>query len=148
VLHVRPATPADIAAMMVLDRYAVTAAHWSRRQYEQLFEEASTRLALVIEEEGRVQGFVVVREIGAEWEIENLAVAGQARRRGLGTRLLGECLDQVRGRGGEAVFLEVRESNRAARSLYKKWAFEENGRRSQYYQQPGEDAILYRLVLT
>jgi [ribosomal protein S18]-alanine N-acetyltransferase len=147
VLRVRPATPADIATMMTLEKHAVTAAHWSPRQYDRLFEGAATRLALVIEEEGRVQGFVVAREIAAEWEIENLAVAGPARRRGLGTRLLGECLDQVRGRGGQAAFLEVRESNRAARALYEKWAFEENGRRPQYYQHPAEDAILYRLAL-
>jgi ribosomal-protein-alanine N-acetyltransferase len=146
-LRVRPATPADVTTMMTLEKHAVTAGHWSLQQYGCLFEDAPRRLALVIEEAGRVVGFVVAREIGREWEIENLAVAGPARRRGLGTRLLGECLDGVRGQGGQAVLLEVRESNRAARALYEKWAFEETGRRSRYYQQPAEDAILYRLIL-
>ena len=80
-----------------------------------------------------------------EWEIENIAVAGPARRRGLGTRLLGELLDLARGRGADAVFLEVRESNHAARALYEKWAFLESGRRRGYYKDPEEDAILYRL---
>ena len=64
---------------------------------------------------------------GEEWEIENIAVAGRARRRGLGTRLLGEFLDLAQSRGAEAVFLEVRESNLAARRLYEKWAFVESG---------------------
>ena len=35
-------------------------------------------------------GFIVGREDGVEWEIENIAIAGPARRRGLGTRLLGQ----------------------------------------------------------
>jgi ribosomal-protein-alanine N-acetyltransferase len=83
--------------------------------------------------------------VGREWEIENIAVAGPARRRGLGTRLLGELLDQARDRGADAVFLEVRESNRAARALYEKWAFLESGRRRGYYKDQEEDAIVYRL---
>jgi len=80
-----------------------------------------------------------------EWEIENIALAGPARRRGLGTRLLGEFLDLARAQGAEAVFLEVRESNRAARALYEKWSFMRSGRRQRYYKDPEEDAILYRL---
>jgi ribosomal-protein-alanine N-acetyltransferase len=138
--------------MMALEKHAVTAAHWSREQYEDIFalpNQASpnpvSRVALVIEEESGAQGFLVARALGAEWEIENIAISGAARRRGLGTRLLGEFLDHARGRGAEAVFLEVRESNRAARELYEKWAFEESGRRPGYYREPEEDAIAYRL---
>ena len=51
----------------------------------------------------------------------------------------------ARARGAKAVFLEVRESNQAARALYEKWAFLESGRRRRYYQEPDEDAILYRI---
>ena len=102
-------------------------------------------MALVIEEPSGVQGFLIAKVIAAEWELENIAIAGTARRRGLGTRLLGEFLDHVRAQGATAVFLEVRESNRAARSLYEKWAFEKAGRRVRYYRDPDEDAILYRL---
>ena len=146
---IRPATPADIHAMMWLVSHSATAAHWSRAQYERVFgAEAPRRVALVIEEESGLQGFLVAHEIANEWEIENIAVAGAARRRGLGTRLLGEFLDRARAEGGTSVFLEVRESNHAARLLYDKWAFEESGRRSGYYAQPQEDAIVYRLSLT
>lgn len=132
--------------MMALERHAATAAHWSALQHQAALDGTRPRrLALVIEEESRVCGFLVARVVDQEWEIENLAVAGEARRRGLGTRLLGEFLGRVQGEGAEAVFLEVRESNHAARQLYEKWAFVESGRRSQYYQHPREDAILYRL---
>ena len=146
---IRPATAADIAAMMTLGNHSATAAQWSRAQYERVFGgEAPRRVALVIEEESELQGFLVAHEIEQEWEIENIAIAGAARRRGLGTRLVGEFLKRARSEGATSVFLEVRESNRAARLLYEKWAFEESGRRSGYYAQPQEDAILYRLSLT
>jgi ribosomal-protein-alanine N-acetyltransferase len=98
----------------------------------------------VIEGTKGVQGFLIAQVIAPEWEIENIAIAADARRRGLGTRLLGEFLDHARAEGAQAVFLEVRESNQAARSLYEKWAFVESGRRIRYYQNPQEDAIAYR----
>jgi ribosomal-protein-alanine N-acetyltransferase len=145
-MKVRPATPADIPSMMRLMHHSATAAHWSRAQYERVFGgDWPQRLALVIEQAGDLQGFLVAQVVGDEWEIENIAVAGKARRRGLGTRLLGEFLDHAQAQGAVAVFLEVRESNRAARSLYEKWAFREGGRRPRYYSEPEEDAIVYRL---
>jgi ribosomal-protein-alanine N-acetyltransferase len=148
-MHIRPATPADIPAMMRLVSHSATAAHWSREQYDRGFGEGTPRrVALVIEETETLQGFLVAHEVATEWEIENIAVAGAARRRGLGTRLLGEFLKRVQAEGASSVFLEVRESNRAARLLYEKWSFEESGRRSGYYTQPQEDAIIYRLSFT
>jgi ribosomal-protein-alanine acetyltransferase len=144
-LLVRPASPADIAAMMALETHAVTAAHWSRQQYERLFAaDEPRREALIIEREG-IQGFLVARALDKEWEIENMAVSGPARRHGLGTRLLGEFLDRARVAGAKMVFLEVRESNHAARALYEKWAFVQSGSRKGYYRGPEEDAITYCL---
>jgi len=143
---IRAATVADLPAMMGLEKRAATAAHWSAEQYEALFHVSGPgRVALILREESELQGFVIARVVGEEWEIENIAVAGSARRRGLGTRLLGELLDLARAKGAAAVFLEVRESNQAARVLYEKWAFLESGRRPGYYKDPAEDAILYRL---
>ena len=148
-MRIRHARHADIPSLIALEAHAVTAAHWSRDRYEAVFLEASPkRTALVIEAEAGLEGFVVGRAVGEEWEIENIAVAGPARRRGHGTRLLGEFIEQARGQGAQTVFLEVRESNLAARRLYEKWAFEETGRRKKYYCDPDEDAITYQLALT
>jgi [ribosomal protein S18]-alanine N-acetyltransferase len=142
---IRPATFDDVPALMALEKHAVTAAHWSAGQYHAIFSPTQPRIALVIEDQGAIQGFLIARIIDSEWEIENIAIAGPARRRGLGTRLLGELLSTARSRGATAVFLEVRESNFAARRLYQKWAFSENGRRAAYYRDPEEAAITYRL---
>jgi ribosomal-protein-alanine N-acetyltransferase len=146
VSSIRPATAADLPAMMVLEKNAATAAHWSIERYEDLFRTTEpNRVALILSEENEVQAFVVARVVRNEWEIENIAVAGAARRRGRGMRLLGDLLDMARTSGVRAVFLEVRESNRAARALYEKLTFVEHGRRRRYYQEPDEDAILYRI---
>jgi len=147
-MRIRPAKPADIPAMMRLVRHSATAAHWSSEQYERVFGGDSPRREAWVIEENVLQGFLVAHEVAGEWEIENIAVAGPARRRGLGTRLLGEFLRRAQSEGATAIFLEVRESNHAARSLYEKWAFSESGRRPRYYTQPEEDAIVYRLALS
>jgi ribosomal-protein-alanine acetyltransferase len=145
---VRLANPPDIPAMMALEKDADAAAHWPQGQYEQIFLRAEhpSRLVLVIED-AAVRGFLVARQIDAEFEIENVAVATSARRRGLGTRLVGEFLAVASHQGAKAVFLEVRESNRAARALYEKCGFMEIGHRKRYYQSPEEAAALYRLDL-
>ncbi|HXM23075.1 MAG TPA: ribosomal protein S18-alanine N-acetyltransferase [Terriglobales bacterium] len=144
-MRIRLATTADIPALMALEKHAATAAHWSTEQHETAFSsEAPSRVVLIVEQDG-VQGFITARALGEEWEIENIAVAEPARRRGLGTRLLAEFLDLARARGADTVFLEVRESNLPARRLYEKWAFVESGRRKRYYREPEEDAIVYQI---
>ena len=139
---IRPATAADLPSIMALERLAATAAHWSQEQYGAAL---GSREVLVLEESSTLQSFLVGRRVNAEWEIENVVVAGPARRKGLGSRLIEEFLNVARSRGAQSVFLEVRESNHAARKLYEKWAFVESGRRKRYYREPGEDAVLYRL---
>ena len=145
---IRLATADDVPSMLAIEKHAVTAAHWSLEQYATALKAESTggrRLTLVIENGGAVEGFLVARAMADEWEIENVAVSGPARRRGLGARLVGEFITRARHQGATAVYLEVRESNRAARMLYEKWAFVENGRRKGYYHDPAEDAVVYRL---
>ena len=162
-VRVRPAEPPDLPRLVEIASHSVTAAQWNQAEYLKLFAidqhqaepqvhpqivnaesqgQPKSRTALVVEQSGRVVGFIVGQQLEDEWEIENIAVTGEARRCGLGSRLVGELLDMVRSRGGKSVFLEVRESNRAARSLYEKWAFIEVGRRKMYYQNPAEDALL------
>ena len=66
------------------------------------------------------------------------------QREGIGRRLLEELMSRARETGADALFLEVRESNTAARSLYEQVGFEPTGRRKSYYKEPQEDGILYR----
>ena len=161
-MRVRFATGADIPAMMELDRQTSNSAHWSRAQYDALFASAhsqsgSERLAWVIEGQTNPEGenprlaqiyaFLVAHKIDAEWELENLVVAASSRCRGLGSRLLRELIAHATRLKGSSIFLEVRESNQSARSLYRKIGFKETGLRKSYYADPLENAILYSLSL-
>lgn len=144
---IRLAAPEDIDAVLELERGATTAAHWSRAKYEAIFQpKGAPRLCLVVESDS-VQAFLVAQTAGPEWELENIVVAASARRQGLGTGLISELLKQARQRGAQAVVLEVRPSNAAARYLYQSGGFVEAGLRPRYYQNPQEDAIVYRCNL-
>jgi ribosomal-protein-alanine acetyltransferase len=145
-LLIRPATPADIPDLIALDRQSASAAHWDRTAYDLAFAEAGPpRTVLVVEKDGTVAGFVIARIIESDWEIENVVVSPAEQRAGLGSMLLRSLLEQARLQKASAIFLEVRESNAAARAAYSKAGFCESGRRTSYYQNPAEDAVLYRL---
>ncbi|HEX5831817.1 MAG TPA: ribosomal protein S18-alanine N-acetyltransferase [Gemmatimonadaceae bacterium] len=95
----------------------------------------------------RVLGYVVAWFAGGDGEIANVAVAPEARRQGVGARLMDAALAAARRRGVEQLFLEVRESNVAAQALYASRGFEPVGRRRQYYRKPTEDALVLRALL-
>src|SRR5215467_6223051 len=117
---IRPAVLTDVPVMMDLATSAATAAQWTIRDYEDLFRpEAARRHSLVLEEKGIVKAFIVARQMQQEWEIENIATATDARRHGLGSRLLGEMMAIAYSLSAQEVTLEVRRSNHAARALYE-----------------------------
>ena len=140
---IRSAVLDDVAALLAIEQEAANAAHWTREQYAGLVESG---IVLVAEERGNISGFVCAKAVAGDWEIENMVVAKQGRRRGIGSGLLDELLRRARSQSGAAVWLEVRESNQAARRLYQKHEFRERGRRRGYYREPVEDAVLYEFV--
>jgi ribosomal-protein-alanine N-acetyltransferase len=144
-IRVRDFRASDIDAVMGIQQHSVTASAWTREHYLVITKRQNDRRhALVIEEDGAVGGFIIGSKIGDEWEIENVAVKPDARRRGLGSHLVGEFINLAKVIGAKAIFLEVRESNRAAKALYGKWAFTEEGRRKAYYTDPVEDALVLK----
>ena len=159
---IRPATLADIPSILGLERQCATAAHWTEAQYRQALEsDGPTRLLLVAHNSPSTSsglevsagagtnmlGFLVALHLAPEWELENIVVAPSARRRGVGKQLMDALSSAARRTNSGSVFLEVRESNAAARTLYEKAGFEQAGRRKSYYTNPMEDAVLYRLSL-
>ncbi len=160
-MRVRRANAADASAIITLEREATSAAHWSRQHYEQLFlsipDSLSEQCAWIAEDdrdrlanEGKqlqpkLLGFLIARRTNGECELENLVVSVESRRKGVGALLLSQLFAYSRETYVANIFLEVRESNQAARRLYEKSGFEIAGLRQNYYQDPPEDAILYRL---
>jgi ribosomal-protein-alanine acetyltransferase len=132
---VRAATEADLPAIAGIQASAPQASQWSPRDY----------LAYdcrVAERDGLVLGFLVARATAEpEWEILNLAVAPTFRRQGVGLLLLSGLLARHSGE----FFLEVRESNQAARRFYEQLGFKTVAKRLQYYSNPPETAIVMKL---
>ena len=159
-MHIRLATPADIPAILTLEKACAAAAHWTELQYRNLLRKEilgsiSHRVALLAEEptttsaptQPTLLAFLVAHRIDREWELENIAVAPSVRRRGLATLLIQELFLRARENNSHSIFLEVRESNQLAQTLYEKLGFTKSGLRKGYYQSPPEDAILYRRLL-
>ncbi|HEX5433789.1 MAG TPA: ribosomal protein S18-alanine N-acetyltransferase [Candidatus Angelobacter sp.] len=141
----RPGVRADMERIQQIATQNSSAGQWSAKHYEEVFAEKSKlHLVLVLEEGERIQGFIVGRLAGDQWEIENIAIDCELHRQGLGRQLVCEFLQHAR-RSGNAVFLEVRESNLAARKLYERMGFTEVGRRKSYYQSPADDALILEL---
>jgi ribosomal-protein-alanine N-acetyltransferase len=138
--------------MIRLERQSPTTTHWTEQQYLDLLAampESPMRLALVTQELGSsaLAGFLVARHSPPEWELENIVVAHEVRRTGIGKNLMDTLLGEARQTNSDTILLEVRESNTAARRLYEKLGFKETGRRKAYYTNPREDAVLYGKTL-
>jgi [ribosomal protein S18]-alanine N-acetyltransferase len=86
-------------------------------------------------------GFLLGRAVAGEAELLTLAVAPEARRRGLGRKLVGRFLYQARLRGAERAFLEVAADNAAGIALYESAGFSRVGLRRGYYQTPDGNRI-------
>jgi [ribosomal protein S18]-alanine N-acetyltransferase len=144
--RIRRAERADVPALARIERRCFSDP-WSERGILESIQ-SETTIALVAENEEGELGYLMARLSGEEGEILNLAVLPGYRRRGLGRRLLEQGLALLVGRGVREAYLEVRESNQAARDLYLGFGFRPVGMRPHYYRNPAEDALVLRAGLT
>jgi len=96
---------------------------------------------LVLHLSGKVAGYIVSWLIRGEVHLLNVAVHPACRNLGLGRLLMDHVVAWSREQGARKMFLEVRESNAAARALYRRLGFVETGRRKNYYAEEHEDAL-------
>ena len=135
-----PMTAELIPQIAALER-ACFSHPWTEEMLQQeLWNEAAV-IIVALREDGVVLGYAGLQTVLDEGYINNIAVKGQYRRMGVADALLGAFI-----RFGEAhlafLTLEVRASNDKAISLYLKNGFVQEGRRKDYYKDPGEDAII------
>ena len=145
-IEIVAATRADIDAVAALEVVAF-ADPWMRRAFEAALKERHARFRIARFADGTLAGYLIAWFVLDEGEIANLAVVPAARRRGIARALLDAIVAEARGSGIARVFLEVRESNAAARALYASLGFTPIARRTRYYRKPVEDAIVLRLEL-
>jgi [ribosomal protein S18]-alanine N-acetyltransferase len=136
-------TPTDMAALHAL--CFTTPRPWSAPEIAAF---AADPLCFILTES---ESFLIGRTVAGEAELLTLAVAPQARRRGLGRKLVQRFLYQARLRSAEQAFLEVAATNAPAIALYTATGFTQTGLRPGYYRtsgQPPVDAIIMSRVLT
>ena len=130
----------DLESVRKLLSSVPEAAPWSTDDFRLALEgELSIRMA---EGEGIVCGLVIFRTMADEAEILNLAVDSTRRRRGIGSKLMKDALAACKAAKVKKIFLEVRDSNEAARNFYLRMGFTKVGRRHRYYSKPIEDALV------
>lgn len=144
-LVLRPAHKEEVEQLAQLEALSFSAP-WSLASLQSLMDQPAFSLCCcVAETEGaspELLGYLAMLQLGEEAELLRLAISPAHRRRGLARFALLEWLGQHPG--CQEIFLEVRESNQPARRLYESLGFQQLGRRKKYYQQPVEDALLYR----
>ena len=143
----RRAAPADLAEVAALERTCY-GDPWPATAFASLPDNSRVFFTVARQDlRDRLAGYVIAWYVMDEGELANLAVAPDARGQGIGRALLDAMLTDASRRGIAQVYLEVRESNIAARKLYSSREFEEVGRRKGYYRSPVEDALILRHTL-
>lgn len=97
---------------------------------------------LVAEIENEIVGYAGLWVIFDEGHITRVAVDPKFRRRGIGQALVKALMENGSSCGCNSFTLEVRNSNKEARYLYKSLDFEEIGLRPGYYELEEEDAVI------
>lgn len=150
-LEIRPLTPADLARVLEITASLKDAPQWTEAAWLRALDPAVSprRIALAAVEPagGALLGSAVAGLLPPQAELETIAVAKEAQRRGIGRALLSALTAELNGEGIGDLWLDVRASNQAALAFYRSAGFAQTGRRKNYYRDPGEDGLLLTLRL-
>lgn len=147
----------EIEKVCFADPWLPTAlsAHFdSRHSLNCCLQVASSACATHASRESRDEELSLIPELAAyalttvaaeEMDLLRVAVLPAFRRQGLGRQLLTHLFRKGESKGVSSCFLDVRESNLAARALYESLGFTFQYRRAAYYHNPREDSLVYLL---
>ncbi|WP_367379407.1 ribosomal protein S18-alanine N-acetyltransferase [Subtercola boreus] len=149
----RVATPDDVDAIMQLETATFENDAWSRAMMLGDLSQAYCRY-LVATRPGdgpttALSGYAGLMSArgAADADIQTIAVAPDARRRGLARLMMTTLIAEAVSRGARRLFLEVRADNPGAQTLYENLGFLPIGVRRGYYQPDDVDAVVMRLDL-
>lgn len=144
-VRVRKMEPGDIPAVVEIDRTSFSLP-WPESSYRyEIHDNAASRCLVAVDDDSGIVAMIVSWMIQDELHIATFATHSGHRRKGIGKLLLRAALDEARAGGARRAFLEVRESNDAAQTMYEAFGFRITGRRPRYYRDNDEDAILMTL---
>jgi ribosomal-protein-alanine N-acetyltransferase len=152
-MELRVATPDDIGGIMAIETPTFGTDAWSAEMMSSELGSEHTHYLVAVEagddETPLTIGYggVLAPRGSGDGDIQTIAVAPSARRRGLGRELMRALISAAAERGANRVFLEVRADNPNAQALYLSLGFEQIAVRPKYYQPDGVDALIMRLAL-
>ena len=115
---------------------------WGEAEFARALED--DKYVVVTQSDGYALALCVLDEA----ELLLIAALPGARRKGVGTALLGELESRLAAKGATRLTLEVMEANSAATEFYRARGFREVGLRPQYYGRgPGHGARLFEKPL-
>ncbi|HVM45231.1 MAG TPA: ribosomal protein S18-alanine N-acetyltransferase [Candidatus Thermoplasmatota archaeon] len=116
---------------------------WSRSMFAgEVTKPSSLCLGAFDADDGTLVGYAIVSRYVDAWHVMNIAVAPEARRRGIARALLAHLFDLTGSESRRGYTLEVRVSNAAAIALYEGAGFRPRGIRRGYYTDNREDALI------
>ena len=139
---IRPAKPGDVGRVQHIEA-SIYPDPWPRALFHLMLERAPGLFLVAVSDEkvvGYAVGEVEMRDGLSAGHVMNLAVDHPWRRKGVGQALLEELEVRLKERGIALFFLEVRESNLPAQSLYTKNSYTVVGRLPGYYRD--EDGLV------
>ena len=114
---------------------------WSQKAIEDEVNNPNAFFVTAVDEE-KILGYGGMHCTHQECYIDNIAVFGHQRKKGVGTAIVKALVQEAQRRGAEYISLEVRPSNWPAVGLYTKLGVMEEGRRRNFYSDPTEDALI------
>ena len=136
---IRRMTKEDIEDVMNIEKEAF-ADPWEESFLKWELDENPLARYFVTEDEDGITGYAGLWITFDSSTVTNLAVRSDKRRLGIGQQLLSKMIETAEEEGCEFLTLEVRVSNDAAISLYKKNGFDIINVKEAYYQDNYEDA--------
>lgn len=142
-LKIRAMTSEDVAAVSEIEKTCFNDA-WSENLIKGELDNGNA-VVFVAQYRENVVGYINFYNIVGEGNINRIAVLPQYRKQGIADALMKAMLGWAKENKLVFVTLEVRQSNTAAISLYRKYGFENVGIRNNFYSAPVEDAVLMTL---
>ena len=133
----------DLKEIYILETMIFKDEAWTKEMLKTELLNAENSKTLIIEEYGKILGYVISRSFFEEYYILNLGVFPPRQKEGIGTILLSSFLNSIKN--SSSVFLEVKKSNFHAIKLYKSSGFKIFGERKKYYKD-GSSALLMNYV--
>ncbi len=143
-MMLRRATASDLPAMSALHAASFPES-WTVESIGELLASPGAFAFIAVDVTSLAAGFVLARAAADEAEILTIAVRPDARKKGVGRDLMEIAARHAQKEGAKAMFLEVGQSNRAARKLYQSLGFAEAGKRKDYYG--AEDGLVLKADL-